>query len=208
MAKYRGPACRLCRREGVKLFLKGEKCYGPKCEIEKRNTPPGGHVDTRKKVSDYGVRLREKQKARRMYGIMEKQFSAYFTTAARTSGVTGDNLLQLLERRLDNVIFRLGFSSSRKQGRLLVSHRHFLLNGRPVNIPSVILKPGDVVSVKPSSRTKPGLKGQIEDALTRAVPSWLWKAPDGFEGKVMTLPSREEIDVQLEDQLIVEHYSR
>ncbi|NCO32797.1 MAG: 30S ribosomal protein S4 [Armatimonadetes bacterium CG2_30_59_28] len=209
MAKYRGPVCRLCRREGVKLFLKGEKCLGPKCEIEKRTGPPGSHGDARpKKMSDYGVRLREKQKARRMYGILEKQFKAYFAHAARMTGISGDNLLQLLERRLDNVVFRLGYASSRREARMLVTHRHFAVNGRPVNVPSLLVKPGDMVSVKPNSRAKTGINMNVGSSSQHAVPAWLLRTDDGFDGRVLSMPARDQIDSQLEEQLIVEYYSR
>ncbi|MBI3920157.1 MAG: 30S ribosomal protein S4 [Armatimonadetes bacterium] len=208
MAKYRGPVCRLCRRAGVKLLLKGEKCYGPKCEIEKRNVPPGAHGEMRRKLSDYAVRLQEKQKARRTYGVMERQFKSYFSEATRHTGVTGEILLQLLERRLDNVIYRLGWAPSRKEARMLVTHRHFLLNSRPVNVPSILVTIGDVLAVKPVSRSKTGLKDHVEESQNRSIPTWLWKTPDGFEGKIMSIPARADIDTQVEEQLIVEYYSR
>lgn len=208
MAKYRGPVCRLCRRQGMKLYLKGNKCYKPKCEIEKRNVPPGVHGESRRKPSDYGLRLREKQKARRMYGIMEKQFKKYFLVASRTTGVTGENLLRLLERRMDNVVFRLGWAVSRKQARTLVTHGHFLLNNRPANVPSILLQVGDAISVKLGSRSKDGLKSNVEESLTHGVPPWLSRSPDGFEGRIVSLPTRDQIDTDLKEQLIVEHYSR
>jgi len=208
LAKYRGPVCRLCRREGTKLFLKGDRCYSPKCEIEKRNTPPGMHQETRGKLSDYGIRLREKQKARRMYGVLEKQFKSYFARAARMAGVTGENLLQLLERRLDNVVYRLGYAASRREARTLVTHRHFTVNGRPVSIPSLLVKEGDIIAVKPNSRDKAGIKERVEAAAQRGVPPWLTRSEDGFEGRVLSLPTRDQIDADLSEQLIVEYYSR
>ena len=208
MARYRGPACRLCRREGIRLYLKGERCYKPKCEIEKRAYPPGQHAQSRRKLSDYGLQLREKQRTRRYYGLTEAPFREYFAVAERRAGVTGENLLQLLERRLDNVVHRLGFGSSRKQARQLVDHGHFLVNGKPCNVPSCLLKPGDVVSVKEPSRGVPAIAQSLSQAGGRRTPAWLELDPTAMQGRVISWPRRDEIDTPVQEQLVVEYYSR
>jgi small subunit ribosomal protein S4 len=207
MARYNGPACRLCRREGMKLYLKGERCYTEKCAIEKRNTPPGQHGRARKaKMVGYGVQLREKQKVKRIYGVLEDQFRRYFEQADRTRGITGETLLQLLERRLDNAVYRMGFATSRAQGRQLVLHGHFLVNGKKVDVPSYSLKSGDVVSVRESSRENASIVHAMEEVKGRGIPEWL--TLDGIAGKVMGLPSRQQINLPVQEQLIVELYSK
>ncbi len=210
MARYIDARCRLCRREGEKLFLKGDKCFSSKCTLEKRKTPPGMHTEVRgnRKTSDYGVRLRMKQKARRIYGVLEGQFEAYFHEAARQGGVTGDNLLALLERRLDNIVYRLGFASSRSQGRQFVGHRHITVNGRIVSTPSYLCKTGDVVEVRPPSRSKKFFQENAELARDRGRTGWLDRAAEGFSGRVLSIPSRADIDTRVGEQLIVEYYSR
>jgi small subunit ribosomal protein S4 len=210
MARYHGPDCRLCRREGVRLYLKGERCSSAKCAIEKRAYPPGdrAHARARRRVSDYGIQLREKQKLRRTYGILENQFRRYFQEAARRKGVTGDILLQLLERRLDNVIYRLGFASSRAQSRQLISHNHFSVNDHPVNIPSYLVRPGDSISVQASSRSLPPLVAAVERAGGRRLPTWLQTEADAMRGTVVSLPARADIDTQIQEELVVEYYSR
>jgi small subunit ribosomal protein S4 len=207
LANYHGPVCRFCRREGAKLYLKGERCYTPKCAIERRAVPPGQHGQARRrKTSDYGLQLRAKQKARRTYGLLEKQFHNYFQAAVREPGVTGVNLLRHLELRLDNVIYRLGLAASRKQARQLVSHRHFSVNGRIVNIPSYQVKPGDEIKVRhPDS---PVIAVALEAARVRTVPSWLGFNEDEKSAKVVALPERDEMEMGVEEQLIVEFYSR
>ena len=207
MARYVGPVCRLCRREGMKLFLKGERCYTEKCAIEKRNFPPGQHGKTRKqKLAGYGVQLREKQKVKRIYGVLEDQFRRYFEAADRTRGITGETLLQLLERRFDNVIYRLGLATSRPQARQLVRHGHFLINGKKVDIPSYSLRAGDVVTVKANSEKNVTIVHAMEEVKGRGVPAWL--TFDGASGKVMSLPTREQINLPVQEQLIVELYSK
>ena len=207
MARYTGPARRLCRREGMKLFLKGERCYTEKCAIEKRNFPPGQHGKTRKqKLAGYGVQLREKQKVKRIYGVLEDQFRRYFEAADRTRGITGETLLQLLERRFDNVIYRLGLATSRPQARQLVRHGHFLINGKKVDIPSYSLRAGDVVTVKAASEKNATIVHAMEEVKGRGVPAWL--TFDGASGKVMSLPTREQINLPVQEQLIVELYSK
>jgi small subunit ribosomal protein S4 len=207
MARYSGPACRLCRREGMKLFLKGERCYTEKCAIEKRNFPPGQHGKTRKaKLAGYGVQLREKQKVKRIYGVLEDQFRRYFESADRTRGITGETLLQLLERRFDNVIYRLGLATSRPQARQLVRHGHFLINGKKVDIPSYSLRAGDIVTVKLTSQKNPIIVHAMEEVKGRGIPAWL--TFDGDAGKVMSLPTREQINLPVQEQLIVELYSK
>ena len=207
MARYSGPVCRLCRREGMKLFLKGERCYTDKCAIEKRNFPPGQHGKTRKaKLAGYGVQLREKQKVKRIYGVLEDQFRRYFESADRTRGITGETLLQLLERRFDNVIYRLGLATSRAQARQLVRHGHFLVNGKKVDIPSYSLRAGDVVTVKTSSSKNPTIMHAMEEVKGRGIPAWL--TFDDGTGKVMSLPTREQINLPVQEQLIVELYSK
>lgn len=207
MANYNGPVCRLCRREGTKLFLKGARCYSGKCAVDKRTYAPGQHGQGRRaKVSDYGHQLREKQKARRIYGVLERQFRGYFRQAARSKGVTGERLLQLLELRLDNVIYRLGFADSRNQARQLVNHGHFAVNGRRVDIPSYLVKEGDQISVRESSRSATYFK---DLALgDRVVPEWLRLDAANQAGSVVRAPKREDIDIPVQEHLIVEKYSR
>ncbi len=209
MARYIGPVCRLCRREGMKLFLKGERCYTEKCAIEKRNLPPGQHGKARKaKLVGYGLQLREKQKVKRIYGVLENQFRRYFETAERTRGITGETLLQLLERRLDNVIYRLGLATSRPQARQLVRHGHFMVNGRKVDVPSYSVKAGDVISVKGASAQAAVLAHAMEEVKGRGVPEWLTFDPSNMSGRVMSLPTREQINLPVQEQLIVELYSK
>jgi small subunit ribosomal protein S4 len=211
MARYKDAVCKLCRREGEKLFLKGERCYSPKCAFERKPYPPGPHgrdTQFRRKVSDYGLQLRAKQKARRVYGVMERQFRRYFREAERRRGLTGVNLLILLESRLDNVVYRLGLASSRPQARQLVRHGHLEVNGRKVDIPSYLVQPGDVVMVRPGSRQKAYFRELVEDLPHRAVPDWLSRDDEAMMGRVMALPERKDLDVTLDEQLIVEYYSR
>ena len=208
MARYRGAVCRLCRREHMKLNLKGERCMTDKCAIERRNYPPGQHGQGRGKASDYGRMLREKQKVRRIYGIQEGQFRAYFAQADRTRGVTGSILLQLLESRLDNMVYRMGFAGSRNEARQLVRHSHFLVNGKSVNIPAFATKAGDIVVVREKSRNIPAIIS-AQDALgSRGVPRWLEVDTKGFSGTVKELPNREDITMPIEEHLIVELYSK
>jgi small subunit ribosomal protein S4 len=209
MARYSGAVCRLCRREGMKLFLKGERCYTEKCAIEKRNFPPGQHGKSRRaKLAGYGIQLREKQKVKRIYGVLENQFRRYFESAERQRGITGETLLQLLERRLDNVVYRLGLATSRPQARQLVRHGHFLVNGKKVDIPSYSVRPGDVVSIRPTSQKNPTIAHAIEEVKGRGIPGWLtFDAGDGT-GKVVSLPTREQINLPVQEQLIVELYSK
>jgi len=209
MARYTGPVCRLCRREEEKLFLKGERCYTDKCAYERRGYPPGQHGQRRRrKASDYGEQLREKQKVKRMYGLAEKQFKAYYVKAARMKGVTGENLMSLLERRLDNAIYRLGFACDRAEARQLLLHRHFKVNGRRVNIPSFLVSENDEIEVLEKKREV----GKITDALSgvdrRGVPAWLELEKENFKGKVKTLPTRDDITTPIREQLIVELYSK
>ena len=206
MSRYTDASCRLCRREGQKLFLKGERCYSTKCAIEKRNFPPGQHGQGRKKVSDYGLQLREKQKAKRFYGLQETQFRNLFDKAARKKGITGENLLILLETRLDNTAFRLGFASSRKEARQLVTHGHFTVNGKKVDIPSYEVKTGDVIKVKDKSASSPKFKEIKDMAIT--VPSWMTVDVEKLEGKIVAMPTREDIDTPVAEHLIVELYSK
>lgn len=210
MARYTGPVCRLCRREGLKLYLKGDKCYSDKCSITKRNYGPGQHGQgqTRKKVSEYGTQLREKQKARRVYGILEGQFRMYFDKAERQKGITGENLLVLLERRLDNVVFRMGMAASRNQGRQLVRHGHFTVNGRRVDIPSYLIKPGDVVQVHETSKESPLIKEHAQGLAQKAVVAWIELSAPDMSAKITRYPNREEIDIPIQEHLIVELYSR
>ncbi len=207
MAKYTGSVCRLCRREGIKLYLKGDRCYSDKCAIVRRPTAPGQHGQGRRKASEYGIQLREKQKARRIYGVLEKQFARYFEMAERMKGITGENLLQLLERRLDNVVYRLGFASSRAQARQLVRHGHITVNGKRVNIPSYLTNVGEVIAVKEKSTALEHFKAVKENAGKAVVP-WLQVDHEKLEGTVIALPSREDIDVPIQEHLIVELYSR
>lgn len=208
MARYTGPSCRLCRREGSELFLKGERCYTDKCAIKRRSYPPGQHGQGRIKVSDYGVQLREKQKVRRIYGILENQFRGYFETADRMKGVTGENLLFLLERRLDNVVYRLGFATSRDEARQLVRHSHFTLNGRKANIPSIQVKAGDVIQLREKSRKITVINESLEGVVRRGIPQWLELDKDAFKGVIKALPVREDITMPIQEQLIVELYSK
>ncbi|MGH7776630.1 MAG: 30S ribosomal protein S4 [Candidatus Dormibacterales bacterium] len=210
MANYHGPVCRFCRREGAKLYLKGERCYTPKCAIERRAFAPGAHgqTNTRRKTSDYGVQLRAKQKARRIYGLVEKQFRNYFELAERESGVTGLNLLRHLELRLDNVVYRLGLASSRKQARQLVTHRHFEVNGRITNVPSYQVKAGDVVIVRSRDSSQGVTEVALESTGIRPMPSWLSFNGEERSGKVLAVPGREEMETGVEEHLIVEFYSR
>lgn len=206
MARYTAANCRLCRREGQKLFLKGDRCYGAKCALERKNYAPGQHGQMRKKNSEYGLQLREKQKAKRFYGLQEKQFHNLFNRAASKKGVTGDNLLILLESRLDNVVYRLGMASSRKEARQLIVHSHFTVNGKKVNSPSQEVKAGDVIAVKEKSQNSPKFK-EIKD-MQITVPSWLTMDTEKLEGKVIALPTRADIDTPIAEHLIVELYSK
>ncbi len=208
MGRYRGSVCRLCRREGLKLFLKGERCYTDKCSVERRAYAPGQHGQSRRKPSEYGIQLREKQKARRIYGVMEKQFRNYFKKAERKKGVTGEILLQILESRLDNIVYRLGFASSRNEARQLIKHGHFRVNGNKVDIPSYLVEAGDEISVREKSRSTPRFKELWEIAEQRTLPDWLQLDVDNWKGRVIRLPSREEIDVPVSEHLIIEMYSR
>lgn len=208
MARYSESGCRLCRREGLKLFLKGDRCYTDKCAFERRSYAPGQHGLRRRKYSDYGVQLREKQKVKRIYGILEKQFRKYFKMADRMKGVTGYNLLLILERRLDNMVYRMGFADSRNQARQLVRHGHFLVNGHGVNVPSYLLKGGDVVVVKEKSRKMKEITEAIEAVERRRVPEWLAMEKEKYEGRVNALPTREQMVMPIQEQLIVELYSK
>jgi small subunit ribosomal protein S4 len=208
MARYTEAVCRLCRRENKKLFLKGERCYTEKCAVTRRASLPGQHGKGRKKTSEYGVQLRAKQTARRYYGVLESQFATYFEKAAAKPGITGENLLQILESRLDNVVYRMGFASSRKEARQLVGHGHYLVNGRRVDIPSALLKPGDVVAVAEKSRSSDKIKTVVEQFGSRPVPQWLDLDKANMSATIVTLPKREEIDLDVEEHLIVELYSK
>lgn len=209
MARYTGPVCRLCRREDMKLFLKGERCYTDKCGYERRSYPPGQHGQSRrKKRSDYGEQLREKQKVKRIYGVLENQFRRYFETAERQRGITGETLLQLLERRFDNVIYRLGLSTSRAQARQLVRHGHFLVNGKKVDIPSYSLREGDVVTVRQTSAKNASIAHAMEEVKGRGIPEWLTFDAGAVSGRVVSLPTREQINLPVQEQLIVELYSK
>ncbi len=208
MARYRGAVCRLCRREGTKLFLKGERCYTDKCAIVRHSYPPGEHGQSRSKISEYGMQLREKQKARRFYGVMEKQFHNYFKEADRRKGITGEILLQILESRLDNVVYRMGLASSRVQARQLVRHGHFEVNGKKVDIPSYLTRPGEVISVREKSRGKDVFKELAEAGQQQVGVDWLEVDSENMSGRVVRKPTREEIDTPVSEQLIVELYSR
>lgn len=208
MARYTGPVCRLCRREGMKLFLKGDRCYTEKCAFEKRSYAPGQHGQRRSKLSEYGMQLREKQKARRIYGIGEGQFRKYFVEADRRKGVTGETLLVQLEQRFDNIVFRSGFTDTRAQARQMVRHNHFTVNGRKANIPSMLLKAGDVVQLKDKSKKSPVIKELTEKFAQRNVPEWISQDAENLSAKILELPTRENIDVPISEQLIVELYSR
>ena len=208
MARYTGPACRLCRREGTKLFLKGERCLTGKCALDRRSTAPGQHGAANKKVREYGMQLREKQKTKRYYGLLEKQFANCYAEAERKTGMTGENLLVLLERRLDNVVYRMGMAESRKQARQMVLHAHFTLNGKKVTIPSISVKVGDVIAVKESSRDLTVVKALLESLATKITPKWLEVNKETGTAKVVALPTREDIDFDFNEQLIVELYSK
>ena len=207
MAKYTESDCRLCRREGTKLFLKGDRCYSAKCAIVKRPTPPGQHGAGRKKVSEYGLQLREKQKAKRLYGLLEKQFSRTYVKAERMKGATGENMLVLLERRLDNVVYKLGLGSSRSQARQIVNHGHITVNGKCVNIPSYVVKAGDVVAVKENRKANTYFK-QLQETKKLNLPKWLEFDIEKLEGKVLQLPARADVEVEIAENMIVELYSR
>lgn len=208
MARYTDSQCRLCRREAMKLYVKGDRCYSDKCALERRNYPPGQHGQNRGKLSDYGLQLREKQKIKRMYGLIEKQFKSYFKEADRQKGVTGTNFLVLLERRLDNTVYRLGFANSRSQARQLVRHNHFLVNGKKVNIPSYLLRPGDTIGVAEASRDL-GIINESMGALPRrGLPAWLDLDTAKYEGTFKVYPAREEMNLPVQEQLVVEFYSK
>lgn len=206
MARYTGPSCRICRREGVKLFLKGDRCYTGKCSISRREYAPGQHGQRRSKLSEYGLQLREKQKARKFYGVLESQFRKYFEMAVRKKGVTGENLLQILETRFDNVVYRLGYANSRSEARQIVRHGHFKVNGKKVDIPSFLVKAGDVIEVKEKSREMPLIKEVAESS--RIVPKWLEINTENLVGKVVELPTRDEVDLPVKEQYIIELYSK
>lgn len=209
MARYTDSSCRLCRREGLKLFLKGDRCYSEKCSFERRGYAPGDHGQAHKKQrSDYGVQLREKQKLKRLYGLLEKQFRGYFEKADQQKGITGTNLLIFLERRLDNMIFRMGLANSRVEARQLISHGHFLINGKPVNIPSYLLKAGDEVSVKEGSRKITRVLEAMETVARRGVPHWLELDKENFKASIKMLPVREDLTMPVQEQLVVELYSK
>lgn len=208
MARYRESVCRLCRREGLKLFLKGDRCYSDKCGFERRGYAPGDHGQIRRKYSDYGVQLREKQKLKRMYGLLERQFRGYFTKADRQKGITGNNLLLFLERRLDNMVFRVGFANSRTEARQLVRHKHFLVDGKAVNIPSFLVNVGSEIMVRDKSRKVLQILDAMETVARRGVPQWLELDKDNFKGVIKTLPSREELTMPIQEQLVVELYSK
>jgi small subunit ribosomal protein S4 len=209
LARYTGSVCRYCRRENLKLYLKGDRCYSDKCAFDRRSYPPGQHGERRaRKISDYGIQLREKQKIKRMYGLSEKQFHLFFERADRQRGITGTNLLVLLERRLDNVVFRLGFANSRAQARQLVRHNHFVVNGRKVNIPSFLVKTGDAVEVKEKSRKVQTINDSLGAVVRRGVPQWLDLEKDNFKGLVKAYPVREDLTMPMQEQLVVELYSK
>ena len=208
MARYTGPSCKQCRREGTKLFLKGERCTSGKCAFDRRSTAPGQHGAARKKVGEYGMQMREKQKTRRYYGILENQFRLYYKMAEKKEGMTGENLLVLLERRLDNAVYRMGMAASRKEARQLVLHGHFTLNGKKATIPSMLIKPGDVIAVKENSRENAKIKELAELAPSALKPKWLDFNANDLAAKVVAMPAREDIDFEINEQLIVELYSK
>ncbi len=208
MSRYTGSVCRQCRRENMKLFLKGDRCFSDKCSFDRRGYPPGEHGQKRTKVSDYGMQLREKQKVRRIYGISEKQFRISFKRADRQRGITGTNLLSLLETRLDNTVFRMGFVNSRNQGRHFVRHQHFTVNGKKVNIPSYQVKKGDVIALREKSNKIQAISDSLEAIVRRGIPQWLEIDKEKFTGKVVTIPVREDITLPIQEQLIVELYSK
>jgi small subunit ribosomal protein S4 len=208
LARYRESVCRLCRREGLKLFLKGDRCYSEKCAFERRSYAPGEHGQMRKKHSDYGVQLRAKQKLKRMYGLLEKQFRGYFEKADRQKGITGTNLLVFLERRLDNMVFRMGFANSRNEARQLVRHNHFTVSGKPVNIPSFLVRMGDDIQVREGSRKVERILDAVGTVARRGVPPWLELDKENFKGTVKVLPTRDELTMPVQEQLVVELYSK
>jgi len=208
MSRYKDAQCRVCRREGCKLFLKGERCYSDKCSISRRNYAPGDHGQKKAKLSEYGTQLREKQKTRSYYGVGEKQFRKYFKMASNKKGVTGENLLQILESRLDNVVYRLGYGVSRREARQMVNHSQFEVNGKKVNIPSYLVKVGDVITVREIKQDNKTIKINAEASSTRPVPAWLEKDDKKLSGKVIRLAAREDIDIPIEEHLIVELYSK
>lgn len=208
MARYTGAVCRLCRREGQKLFLKGDRCYTDKCSVGRRSYAPGQHGQGRKKVSEYGLQLRAKQATRRYYGVLEGQFRHYYDLAKKREGKVGEQLLAVLESRLDNIVYRLGFASSRPEARQLVVHNHFLVNGKKVNIPSYLVKPGDVISVNEKKRQNAKMKSIMEANSSRPVPMWLEVNREQYEGKMLRYPAREDIDLNVQETLIVELYSK
>lgn len=208
MARYTGPVCRLCRVEGAKLYLKGERCYTDKCAIERRNYAPGQHGQRRSKRSDYGLQLREKQKVKRMYGLLERQFKGYFAKAERQRGITGENLLALLERRLDNVVYRLGMCHSRAQARQMVRHGHFLVDGRRVDIPSYLVKKDQKVQLREKSRTNKEIQESLKSVERRGIPRWMSLDAATFVGTIVDLPKREDVSEEIQEQLIVELYSK
>lgn len=208
MARYIGSVCKLCRREGEKLFLKGSRCYTDKCAIERRPYPPGQHGQRRSKISDFGIQLREKQKLKRLYGIQEKPMRNLFDKATRMRGVTGENLLSLLERRFDNVVYRIGFGASRKEARQMVKHYHFMVNGKRANVPSMLLKAGDVIELREKSKGSTKLTGSIEANSIREVPAWIEIDKNTFKGTVKDLPKRDDIPTTVEERLVVELYSK
>jgi small subunit ribosomal protein S4 len=208
MARYTDPVCRICRREGAKLFLKGTRCYSKKCSFERRAAPPGQHGVRRRKVGDYGMQLREKQKIRRVYSVLERQFQGYFQEASSTPGVTGENLLRMLELRLDNVVYRMGFAASRAEARQMVGHAHLSVNGRVVTIPSLRVKPGDKIEVRESHRSREPFKEAADLIKSRQVPEWLSVDAAKLAGSVLTAPRRDQMPLDLNEQLVVEYYSR
>lgn len=208
MARYTGPVCRICRREGMKLFFKGSRCYTKKCAFERRPTPPGQHGIRRRKQSEFGIQLREKQKMRRVYGVLERQFKNYFEAAESRSGVTGENLLRLLETRLDNAVYRMGFATSRSQARQMVAHGHFAVNARPVNVPSRQVGPGDVIEVRESRRKRTPFRNAGETLAAAQVPDWVHVEPEMLRGTIAYPPRRDQMPAELNEQLVVEFYSR
>jgi small subunit ribosomal protein S4 len=208
VARYIGALCRICRREGEKLFLKGDRCYTEKCAIERRKYPPGQHGQGYRKLSDYGIQLREKQKVRKMYGLLERQFRRYFFEAERRKGITGEVLLQLIESRLDTMLFRMGFAPNRRRARQLIGHGHIMVNGKEVNLPSYTIKAGDLVEIKESSRDMPEIVDSMAKSEHRGIPGWVEVDSANFRGKVVHIPSRDEIQLPVQEQLIVELYSK
>ena len=208
MARYKDEQCRICRREGQKLFLKGSRCYSDKCSVSRRNYAPGQHGQKKTKLSEYGTQLREKQKTKSFYGVGERQFRKYFEMASNKKGITGENLLQILESRLDNVVYKLGYGSSRAQARQLVNHGHFDVNGKKVDIVSYLVKPGDVISVRENKKDSAIIKENVEANSARPVPAWLEKDVENLSGKVIRLAAREDVDLAVEEHLIVELYSK